>query len=144
MAPVFLFLIVLSTLCTNVDYNITDFHGLPFCKVLSPSFSPYCTPISIGPRNCSSLSMRSPLQGFSFPDFSLRKSKEIPDRPHATTFVLPFNCEIWRKPIQRQNFLKWEPLIISNLSLPRRRESSYFKGLWIPAFAGMTFLEVAK
>jgi len=29
------------------------------------------------------------------------------------------------------------------LSLPRRRESSEFKGFWIPAFAGMTFLEVA-
>jgi len=36
-----------------------------------------------------------------------------------------------------------EPLIISNLSLPRRRESSNVKSLWIPAFAGMTFLEVA-
>jgi hypothetical protein len=29
------------------------------------------------------------------------------------------------------------------LSLPRRRESSDVKGFWIPAFAGMTFLEVA-
>ena len=28
-------------------------------------------------------------------------------------------------------------------SLPRRRESSYVKSLWIPAFAGMTFLEAA-
>ena len=36
-----------------------------------------------------------------------------------------------------------EPLIIPNLSLPRRRESSNVKTLWIPAFAGMTFLEVA-
>jgi hypothetical protein len=36
-----------------------------------------------------------------------------------------------------------EPLIIINLSLPRRRESSDVKGFWIPAFAGMTFLEVA-
>jgi hypothetical protein len=46
-----------------------------------------------------------------------------------------------------------EPLIISNSSLPRRRESSYVKSLWIPAFAlnrawfrafvEMTFLEVA-
>jgi hypothetical protein len=35
------------------------------------------------------------------------------------------------------------PLIITNLSLPRRRESSIVKGFWIPAFAGMTFLEVA-
>jgi len=29
------------------------------------------------------------------------------------------------------------------LSLPRRREASDVKGFWIPAFAGMTFLEVA-
>jgi hypothetical protein len=36
-----------------------------------------------------------------------------------------------------------EPLIIPNLSLPCRRESSNVKNLWIPAFAGMTFLEVA-
>jgi len=36
-----------------------------------------------------------------------------------------------------------EPLIILNLSLRRRRESSNVKNLWIPAFAGMTFLEVA-
>jgi len=36
-----------------------------------------------------------------------------------------------------------EPLIIINLSLPRRRESSDVKSFWIPAFAGMTFLEVA-
>jgi hypothetical protein len=36
-----------------------------------------------------------------------------------------------------------DPLIIPNSSLPRRRESSYVKNLWIPAFAGMTFLEVA-
>ena len=36
-----------------------------------------------------------------------------------------------------------EPVIIPNLSLPRRRESSNVKSLWIPAFAGMTFLEVA-
>jgi hypothetical protein len=36
-----------------------------------------------------------------------------------------------------------EPLIIINLSLPRRPESSDIKGFWIPAFAGMTFLEVA-
>jgi len=36
-----------------------------------------------------------------------------------------------------------EPLIIINLSLPRRRESSDVKGFWISAFAGMTFLEVA-
>jgi len=35
-----------------------------------------------------------------------------------------------------------EPLIIIDLSLPRRRESSDVKGFWIPAFAGMTFLEV--
>jgi hypothetical protein len=35
------------------------------------------------------------------------------------------------------------PLIIINLSLPRRRESSDVKSFWIPAFAGMTFLEVA-
>jgi len=42
-----------------------------------------------------------------------------------------------------------EPLIIIDLSLPRRRESSDVKGFWIPAprsrtsrtsFAGMTFL----
>jgi hypothetical protein len=33
------------------------------------------------------------------------------------------------------------PLIIPNPSLPRRRESSNFKWFWIPAFAGMTFLE---
>ena len=37
----------------------------------------------------------------------------------------------------------WGPLIISNLSLPRRRESSDFKSFWIPAFAGMTLLETA-
>jgi hypothetical protein len=36
-----------------------------------------------------------------------------------------------------------KPLIIINLSLPRRRESSDVKGFWIPAFAGMTFLEAA-
>jgi len=36
-----------------------------------------------------------------------------------------------------------EPLIMINLSLPRRRESSDVKNFWIPAFAGMTFLEVA-
>jgi hypothetical protein len=36
-----------------------------------------------------------------------------------------------------------EPLIIINLSLQRRRESSDLKSFWIPAFAGMTFLEVA-
>jgi hypothetical protein len=36
-----------------------------------------------------------------------------------------------------------EPLIIKDSSLPRRRESSDFKHFWIPAFAGMTFLEVA-
>jgi hypothetical protein len=42
---------------------------------------------------------------------------------------------------QIQNFR--EPLIIINLSLPRRRESSDVKSFWIPAFAGMTFLEVA-
>jgi hypothetical protein len=36
-----------------------------------------------------------------------------------------------------------EPLIITNLSLPRRRESSDFKRFWIPAFAGMTLLEAA-
>jgi len=44
-----------------------------------------------------------------------------------------------------------EPLIIPDSSLPPRievrgklrRESSYFKTFWIPAFAGMTFLEVA-
>jgi hypothetical protein len=35
-----------------------------------------------------------------------------------------------------------EPLIIMNLSLPRKRESSNVKRFWIPAFAGMTFLEV--
>ena len=33
--------------------------------------------------------------------------------------------------------------MIINLSLPRRRESSNVKSFWIPAFAGMTFLEVA-
>ncbi len=36
----------------------------------------------------------------------------------------------------------WVPLIIPNPSLPRRRESSNFDWFWIPAFAGMTFLEV--
>jgi len=36
-----------------------------------------------------------------------------------------------------------EPLIIHNSSLPRKRESSYIKNFWIPASAGMTFLEVA-
>jgi hypothetical protein len=36
-----------------------------------------------------------------------------------------------------------EPLIIINLSLPRMPESSDIKGFWIPAFAEMTFLEVA-
>ena len=35
-----------------------------------------------------------------------------------------------------------DPLIIPNSTLPRRRESSYVKNLWIPAFAGMTLLEV--
>ena len=33
------------------------------------------------------------------------------------------------------------PLIITHLSLPRRRESSNFHRLGIPAFGGMTFLE---
>ena len=33
--------------------------------------------------------------------------------------------------------------MIINLSLPRRRETSKYKRFWIPAFAGMTFLEVA-
>ncbi len=36
-----------------------------------------------------------------------------------------------------------EPLIIINLLLPQMRESSDVKSFWIPAFAGMTFLEVA-
>jgi hypothetical protein len=36
-----------------------------------------------------------------------------------------------------------DPLIISILSLPRRRESSNVKRLWVLAFAGMNFLEVA-
>ena len=35
-----------------------------------------------------------------------------------------------------------EPLIIINLSLPRRRESRDVKGFWIPVFTGRTFLEV--
>jgi hypothetical protein len=26
--------------------------------------------------------------------------------PHDTPFVLPFNCEAWRSPIQRKSFLK--------------------------------------
>ena len=30
------------------------------------------------------------------------------------------------------------------LSLPRRRESRDFNMLWIPAFAGMTFLEILE
>jgi hypothetical protein len=41
------------------------------------------------------------------------------------------------------NHILRQPLIIPNSSLPRRRESSYVESLWIPAFAGMTFLEVA-
>ncbi len=36
-----------------------------------------------------------------------------------------------------------EPLIIINLFLLQMRESNDVKSLWIPAFAGMTFLEVA-
>jgi hypothetical protein len=36
-----------------------------------------------------------------------------------------------------------EPLIIINQSLLRSIESSDIKSFWIPAFAGMTFLEVA-
>ena len=36
-----------------------------------------------------------------------------------------------------------DPLLIINSSLPRRRESSNVMSFWIPAFAGMTFLEVA-
>ena len=36
-----------------------------------------------------------------------------------------------------------EPLIIINLLLPQMGESSDVKSFWIPAFAGMTFLEVA-
>ena len=35
-----------------------------------------------------------------------------------------------------------EHLIIPNLPLPRRRESSNFSRLWIPVFSGMIFLEV--
>ena len=42
-----------------------------------------------------------------------------------------------------ENQLIRQPLIVPNLSLPRRRESSNVKNLWIPAFAGITFLEVA-
>ena len=54
------------------------------------------------------------------------------------------NCAIERlnrKPLIELNL--WEPLIIHNSSLPRKRESSYIKNFWIPASAGMTFLEVA-
>ena len=36
-----------------------------------------------------------------------------------------------------------EPLIIINLLLLQMGESSDVKSFWIPAFAGMTFLEVA-
>jgi len=36
-----------------------------------------------------------------------------------------------------------EPLTIPNWSIPRKRESSNVKNLWIPAFAGMTFLSEA-
>jgi hypothetical protein len=36
-----------------------------------------------------------------------------------------------------------DPLIISVLPLPRRRESSNVKSLWVLAFEGMKFLEVA-
>jgi len=34
-------------------------------------------------------------------------------------------------------------LIITSLSIPRRRQASVVRDFWIPAFAGMTFLEVA-
>ena len=44
--------------------------------------------------------------------------------------------------IHLHQYRLWEPLIITNLSLPRRRESSDIKGFWIPVFTGMTFLEV--
>jgi hypothetical protein len=40
--------------------------------------------------------------------------------------------------------LKFRELpIFTNSSLPRRRESRDVKRFWIPAFAGMTFSEVA-
>jgi hypothetical protein len=34
-----------------------------------------------------------------------------------------------------------EPLIIINSLLPQKRESSDVRNFWIPAFAGITFLE---
>src|SRR5512139_2225915 len=54
----------------------------------------------------------------------------------------------WHRAKRRAHSENWkdrrEPLIIINLSLPRKRESSGFKRFWIPAFAGMTLLEVAR
>jgi hypothetical protein len=43
----------------------------------------------------------------------------------------------------KQNKKVREPRIIINSSLPQKQESSDVKNFWIPAFAGMTFLEVA-
>ena len=56
------------------------------------------------------------------------------------TFSGDRNCA---KELLRKVHLLREPLIIINLSLPHRRESCDVKSFWIPAFAGMTFLEVA-
>jgi len=53
------------------------------------------------------------------------------------------DLEVWDKAVDFANEVIREPLIIINLSLPRRRESSKYKRFWIPAFAVMTFLEVA-
>jgi hypothetical protein len=44
---------------------------------------------------------------------------------------------------EMKDFNLREPLIIINSSLPQKRESSDVRNFWIPAFAGMTFLEVA-
>jgi hypothetical protein len=60
----------------------------------------------------------------------------IADLRHIRCALLNF------KPIKNGALLR-EPLIIINLSLPRRRESSDVKGFWIPVSTGMTFLEVA-
>jgi hypothetical protein len=47
-----------------------------------------------------------------------------------------------RKDLIEHSYFLREPPIVINSSLPRRRESRAVETFWIPAFAGMTFLEV--
>ena len=67
------------------------------------------------------------------------KSNNRIDEGETTTYrrIMTIRAKLHKK---KQK--SWEPLTITNLSLPRRRESSDIKGFWIPVFTGMTFLEV--